>query len=480
MSSERPRSELHGMASAAAERPNVSPFLCPGGTQPVSRALHLARLNAAWPTCDQCEWRHDTEGLAQKTIEVTDRIRDHRAIGIQRTEFGVRGQYINELDRKTASELARLFCVCLYENSKATDQAEAEEARRRETANRSRSSSADRSAIEVKASFAELQPVVVGYDGRSSSPDIFVGVTAAVREFGLPLIDLGRCTAASIQEAARSQPGCSGAIFVTGSGSPASWTGLDVSDAAGDPVPVVWKDFGVRLQHVSLTAQSGPVPNAHQVRQPEDRLTEMLNRMRSENRTSPKTTAETTTAATSHLRLLLPPLENRSRWLARLGRHSGEQRLLDFEPTYRQWLRRWYPEKHPMRVHVRSEDVLVQQRVAWLAEQTQLELICRSIHDSTNIPSCRLTLTIHEDDRFFSLQNFNGDAISAERLAAMINVAIHSQASQVTAHTDTASGRFWLTDASRSSSLHSTEHVRDGLAVLGLVSRLMTAGRISL
>jgi len=476
VSSERPRNDSQSVASATGDRPTPSPFLCPGSTQPVSRALHLARLNAAWPTCDQCEWRHDTEGLAEKTIEVTDRIRDHRSVGIQRTEFGIRGQYINELDRRTASELARLFCVCLHENTKATDRAEAEDARRDQSAVRNSSSSIGSLNRELPVSFTEPDPVVVGYDGRHSSPDIFVGVTAAVREYGLPLIDLGRCTAASIQEAARSQPGCAGAIFITGGGSPSSWTGLDVSDAAGDPIPVVWKDFGVRLQHVSLANDREHAGGTEPVRQPEDRLTEMLNRMRSENRNTP----EAAPAGPSHLRLLLPPLENRSRWVSRLGRHSGEHRLLDFEPTYRQWLKLWYPENQPMRIQVCSDDGLVQQRVAWLAEQTQLEMICRSVHDSAILPSCRITMTIHEDDRFFSLQNAAGESIGTNQLAALINVTIHSQASQVTAHTDAASGRFWLTDAGRTASLHSTEHVRDGLAVLGLLAKLITSGLMSL
>ena len=94
-----------------------SPFVCPGNAAPVSRAIHLARLNAAWPGCDQCEWRFDSEGLAERTVLETERIRSQRVDGIRRTEFGIRGQYINDLDRQTAADLTRVFCACLHEQS---------------------------------------------------------------------------------------------------------------------------------------------------------------------------------------------------------------------------------------------------------------------------------------------------------------------------------------------------------------------------
>ena len=486
MSSELPRSEVLRSGSSGLTPKPLSPFLCPGSSQPVSRSIHLARLNAVWPDCDQCEWRHDTEGLAEKTVTTTDRIRDQRSTGIQRTEFGIRGQYINDLDRRTTSELARLFCYCLNDSLKPQESSEtfalpAGPSRLSQPIGLRASGPVEKTPPAMEVSLARLSPLVVGYDGRSSSPDIFVGVSAAAREFGLPIIDIGRCTAASLQEAARTQPDCCGAMFVTGAGSPVSWTGLDVLDAAGDPIPVVWKDFGVRLQHVSVESPDSSDGIGSAGNGVDDRLAELLHRMRSENRREEKRD----TAFGSHLRLLLPPLEKRSGWMARLSRHSGTHQMLDFEDSYRQWLCRWYPEKQTLRIQVRSDDVLVQQRVAWLAEHTELELIGRSVHDHTTLPACQITITIEEDDRTFTIENAFGEKIGGDRLAAMINVAIHSQASQVTAHTDQASGRFWLTDSGRHGSgrkdaIVATEHVRDALAVLGLMCRLMLAGRMTL
>ena len=486
VSSELPRNENVRSGSSGLTSTALSPFLCPGSSQPVTRAIHLARLNAAWPECDQCEWRHDTEGLAEKTVATTERIRDQRSTGIQRTEFGIRGQYINDLDRRTSSELARLFCFCLNDNQKPRESSETFGASSSEqwpptSIGLRTKGAAEQTPPVVNVSLVRLSPLVVGYDGRNSSPDIFVGVSAAAREFGLPILDIGRCTAASLQEAARSQLDCCGAMFVTGAGSPVSWTGLDVLDTAGDPIPVVWKDFGVGLQHVSAEVGGFAKEGSSTGSVPDDRLTEMLHRMRFENLPEQKREAP----FRSQLRLLLPPSEQRSAWMARLSRHSGTHQVLDFEPSYRQWLSRWYPEKQSLRIQVRSDDALIQQRVAWLADHTELELIGRSVHDQTSIPACQITITIEEDDRCFTIENAFGQKISADRLAAMINVAIHSQASHVTAHTDHASGRFWLADSGRKDSgqrdaVRSTEHVRDALAVLGLLCRLMLAGRMNL
>lgn len=485
MSSEnRGREFLTG--SRTQDRYVSSPtFLCPGDVQSVSRAIHLARLNAAWPVCDQCEYRHDTEGLAETTAESTDRIRDQRVVGIRRTEFGVRGQYINELNRRTASELARVFCFCLHQFATTADSSETPETRAPERAVagiRLRSLPQEPVISDVTMEKVQLGPVVVGYDGRSSSPDIFVGVTAAVREFGLPIVDIGRCTAASIQEAARSLPSCSGAIFVTGAGSPGSWTGLDVSDAAGDPVPVIWKDFGIRLQHVSSQNPASD-PASNRTPQSErgshaedDRLTELLERMRAGSNAA----ADVQSDSHSYLRLLLPDATDRGQWMSRLSRKSGEHQVVDSEPSYRLWLSRWFPENCALRVHVRSDDPVIQQRVAWLAERTQMELIARPLADSSSLPPCVMTMTIAEDDRHFSLSNRAGMEISPERLAGLMNVAIHSQASLVTVHSDAASGRFWLADASRAESTRLTERVRDSLASLGLISRLIHAGRLTL
>jgi len=410
-----------------------SPFVCPGSASAVSRAIHLARLNAAWPGCDQCEWRFDSEGLAARTVLETARIRSQRTDGIRRTEFGIRGQYINDLDRRTTADLTRIFSACLHERS-AQDEIDAEVRRSpRET----RSGQSDVTQPEKSAaSFQAVAPLIVGYDGRSASVDLAIGVVAASREFGMPVIDVGRCTAASIQEAARCFRESCGAILVTGAGSPNAWAGVDVFDCHGDAVPVVWKDFGVQLEHVSSDAAT-------------------------------------------FLKLRLPDAAVRRRWARRLARQSGIHDVVNFEDRYRDWLLRWYPKHSGLRILVRTDDVLLQQRLALVSQTTGLEIISRGTHDSTVTPPFALTMIIPEDDRRFHVLNAWGQPVNSERLALALNRAMHTQSSQITAHADAASDRFWLTDAARTGARQSTESIHDALVTLGLIAGLMESKRLT-
>lgn len=403
-----------------------SPYVCPGNTAAVSRSIHLARLNAAWPGCDNCTWRFDSEGLAATTIQETERIRNHRVDGIRRTEFGIRGQHINDLNRTTASDLTRIFCLCLHDQSTRDDL---------QTATHSSRSAEPNTAHEQPAALMSVRPLLVGYDGRSSSVDLAVGVVAASREFGMPVIDIGRCSAATIQEAVRCFRDCCGAILVTGSGAPNGWAGLDVFDHSGEAVPVVWKDFGVQLEHVSSDKES-------------------------------------------FLKLRLPETSVRSRWARRLTRQSGPHEICSFEDRYRDWLRRWFPKHSSLRIMIRTDDVLLRQRLAWLAQEVGLEIICRSASDVGITPNISVSMLLNEDDRHFQILNSAGEFISSERLAQALNRAVYSQASQITAHADTASNRFWLTDAARPGAGKSTESIHDALATLGLIIRLTEGKRL--
>ncbi len=410
-----------------------SPFVCPGNTAAVSRAIHLARLNAAWPGCDQCEWRFDSEGLAARTVLETERIRSQRVEGIRRTEFGIRGRYINDLDRQTAADLTRIFCACLHEQS-AQDDAGVEAKR---SPREAQSGKPDGTESEIAAAtFQSVAPVITGYDGRSASVDLATGVVAASREFGLPVMDVGRCTAASIQEAARCFHERCGAILVTGAGSPNAWAGVDAFDRRGEAVPVVWKDFGVQLEHV-------------------------------------------TSAAATFLKLRLPDAAARARWARRLTRQSGPHHIVSFEDRYRDWLLRWYPKQSGLRILVRSDDVLLQHRLAWISQTTGLEMICRGTHDSAVTPHVALTMMIPEDDRTFQILNACDQPVNSERLALALNRAMHTQSSHITAHADAASERFWLSDDARNGARRSTESIHDALATLGLIARLTESKRLT-
>jgi len=448
-------------------------FVCPGQTLSVSRSIHIARLNAAWPVCDECEWRFHTEGLSEKTVIETARIRDHRRQGIHRTEFGLRGPYLNALNRRMAEELVRIFCQCLIDRSTVPGSSQRSESR------------------EIMPERLSLAPVVIGLDGRSSSTDIFVGASSSIREFGLPVIDLGRSTAASLQEALRCLPESCGGILVTGAGCATSWTGLDVFDRSGDSVPVVWKDFGIRLQHPGTEANGVPPTAGSPGRASDvpDEVSELLRQIRSaksanDHSDEGATRFDNTRAAIAKkphgiLQLVLPEPDQRSAWPRRMSRQSGALTLVDFEGRYRDWLSHWYPQKFDQRVIVETDDLLVRQRVLWLAETHGLSLIPRSKHESQSADDA-VTIRIDEDDRFFTIHRTNGLLVSHSRLAESLNRALASHASHITVHADDISARFWLTDAARATVGLATEQIHDALAVTGLVCRLASTGRLQL
>ena len=448
-----------------AEEPGAERmFVCPGQTTAISRALHLARLGASWSGCDECEWRHHTEGLSERSVSEVVRIRQRRVDGIQRTEFGVRGQWLNALDRRSASELVRIFCLCLL-NARAVPE-----------------TVSGLAPGEPGISRAVLRPVITGYDGRAFSPDLYAGITAAVTEMGFGILDMGRTTMAALQEAIRSSPEMLGGILITGAGYPAAWTGLDVLDSRGEAVPVVWKDFGVRLQQV-VDERMPVVPLATEGNV-EDRGWQRIMRQIRGNEldaTNESSTglAVSTNARPNVLRLVLPEESARAAWPRRLSRQSGVQRVESFEERYRDWLLRWYPEDYDARLIIRTDDVLLRSRIQWISERARVSLITASVVEPESRGAGLQSLVILEDDRRFEWRDSHGVRISAMDFARGLNTAIGSRASQMTAHADVVTDRLWLTDAARPVSAWTTERIEDALAIAGLTLRLQSQGRLA-
>lgn len=442
----------HPADALLSEPAPSSPFLCPGHATPVSRAVHLARLHAGWSGCDQCDWRNDLEGLAESARQQLTRIRQRRMGGVRRTEFGIRGVWLNDLTRARAAWLMHVFCDSLYGSAAAAAHPQ------RPTSVAGAGRTAEHPAASDSAASAITRPALVtGYDGRPSSLDIFAGTLSAIRECGFPVIDIGRCTAASLLEAARSLPETHAAVLVTGSGTPPSWTGFDVFDREGHPLPVRWDAYGIRL-----TALSEP-------------LKDSVDAVASESADRGPGRAD---PAAESIVLELPSRSD-SGFPARRTRSSGSCRSLPFEQRYRRTLLRWFPDRSSVPVGVATGDALVTERVHWLMTHGSLNL---HTHSPSGTPDKgarpHLELRIPEDDRSFTLVDRNGCAFRPDELADRINRAIQSRSSHVTAHADAASGRFWLTDAARTSSASSTEQITDALAALGLLLRLIADDRL--
>jgi len=82
-------------------------------------------------------------------------------------------------------------------------------------------------AIGAEARARGQQEIVVGRDGRLSSPDLAVAVASGLAQAGMRVVDLGRVTTPMAYFAAQ-PPGCGNAVMVTGSHNPPEYNGLKI------------------------------------------------------------------------------------------------------------------------------------------------------------------------------------------------------------------------------------------------------------
>lgn len=219
-------------------QPTEGMYICPGETHPISRSVHLSRLASFFPTCRDCPLRTDTGHLPRQTIERLQGAERR----VERTSFfcteGVRGAYINEINRRKAGEVAAALAALLWDESPLIGRTDAQ----------SRAQRRNRPAV------------IVGHDERSSSPDIVKGVAASLRRMGCHVIDISLTTKPCFWFAVNHLEAAAG-MFVTGAGSPPSWTGLDFAGRGGLPLSQVGSHF--------LTNESG---SAFDLTQLEERL----------------------------------------------------------------------------------------------------------------------------------------------------------------------------------------------------------------
>jgi phosphomannomutase len=128
---------------------------------------------------------------------------------------GVRGVYLNDISRPFASRLAVAFAGLLW----------------RATPLRGRLQDYDLKP-DAGSVPRRVPQVVLGRDGRASSPDIAAGAAAGLRRMGCRVIDLGHVARPAIDFGVYHLR-ADGAVYVTGAGCPPSWTGLDFVAADG-------------------------------------------------------------------------------------------------------------------------------------------------------------------------------------------------------------------------------------------------------
>ena len=103
-------------ASTTAEN-----FRCPGEEYDISRSVHLARLAAFYSKCRHCPHAPAVDGSAAVSVPSREipalppgQLRQGHASLF--APEGVRGRYLNELNRAQAAEIAGAMASCLWDD----------------------------------------------------------------------------------------------------------------------------------------------------------------------------------------------------------------------------------------------------------------------------------------------------------------------------------------------------------------------------
>jgi phosphomannomutase/phosphoglucomutase len=199
--------------------PDATPreYVCPGEGYAISRAVHLARMAAAYPKCRECPLCEDEALRPDAVGPSADPFRRLFA-----TE-GVRGVYQNEVDRPTAERLAEALAAVVWEDALAAGGRPP----------------------------ARGFPVVVGYDDRPWSLPLAVAAGASLRRSGCEAIDIGLATGPAFRFAVAHLEAAAG-LLATGSGGGPAVAGIDFALAGGRPL-----SSGAGLDRVAEQAARG-------------------------------------------------------------------------------------------------------------------------------------------------------------------------------------------------------------------------------
>lgn len=192
-------------------------YICPGEKHAIPRSIHLARLAAFFPKCRNCEHRHDTGQLPRSVVGRLEKSAHRIVVSSPFVTDGVRAAYLNQFTQKTAGQIAAAVADRLWEDRPLVGQIE-------------------RDADKIVESNRRLSgpSIVIGQDSRSSSAMISVGVSASLRRMGCEVVDIGCVSGPCLTFAVEHLQSAAG-IYVTGSGCPEAWTGLDLVGQGGVP-----------------------------------------------------------------------------------------------------------------------------------------------------------------------------------------------------------------------------------------------------
>lgn len=450
---------------AESLRRNSKTYCCPGETASISEAVHLGRLASGWSGCSECVWRHDI-ATGRSPASAAHSIQSAPA-RIQRTEFGVRGPYLNAIDRFRGAQLASIFSMHLA-------------AVHNEVVRRRNSAKAKPDAAKTMEAGVPIT-VVVGYDGRPGSADIFSGVVSAVQQNGCNVVDAGRSTAASVLNVSRRYPHLCGSLLVTGAGEKTGYVGLDIFDPHGQGVAVPWQKFGVSVRMPHRMDDSRPSESFDQANFGSEAIDNVGARLRDlRSGRQPETLAEDATTF-----LQLPELHNSAGAVFRANRRSGTLTAIPAEKFYQDWLLRWWPVHSRQPACFLVNDDQTARRLEWLMRHCSLNIEVQRQRNSLLKNSIErrvaagetVSFELQEDDRFLTVRSRRGREISVEELAAWMNRCMPTASAHLTAHASPCGRRVLLVDVATPDTGHQQQVISDGLALAGWVLTSMADGQ---
>lgn len=196
---------------------------CPGETHPISHSVHLARLSSGYTGCQDCRWNDS----ASQSI----RRQPHRRSLV--SAAGIRGVYLNDLDRTQAADWGAAFASFLWdEQPRIGRQSPSPSVPELPSGSLSDASIAIPALVTPQSRRGPA--VVIGFDERPSSPDIVMGVALGLRRMGCHVIDLGQVSRPCFHFAVHHLEAVGG-VFVTGSGCDPAWTGFHFAGRGSMP-----------------------------------------------------------------------------------------------------------------------------------------------------------------------------------------------------------------------------------------------------
>ena len=230
-------------------------YQCPGEPYAISESVHLSRLAAGYSKCRICLHRQTGRdvtrgaagGIADDSAEITEQVSltvdlSTDRLGAGEAE-GIRGRYLNEINRASAGDWAGALARWLWDNGESEGGAQT-------TFNSPDCVGLAAADLETSADFGPTADagegirlleaarpglcVVLAQDERPSSPDLAVGAGQALRRMGCEVIDLGASTRPTLMFAVNHLQ-AAGAVMITGAGCDPGWTGFDFIVRRGIP-----------------------------------------------------------------------------------------------------------------------------------------------------------------------------------------------------------------------------------------------------